>query len=251
MTGKGLSIIIPAHNEDRRIGKTLADYLDFFAKSDFEIIVILDGCSDGTLSIVKSFSGSEKLRFRDFSRRLGKGGAVLEGFKLAAKDHIGYVDSDNSTKAADFNDLFGKIGDRDGVIASRYLEGSEVLGEQPVARTVASRSFNLLVRVLFDLPFTDTQCGAKIFRRETINKILPLVATTDWAFDIDILLAARSSGLKIAEVPTKWSYAKGSTLDLRRTVPAMLFSVAKLRLRNSKPVRIAAAPNTPPARPAQ
>jgi len=231
---KSLSIVIPAYNEGKRIGNTLKDYLGFFGKRDFEIIVVLNGCKDNTLSIVKKFSKSKNLHFKNFPQKLGKGGAVIEGFKLARKEYISYVDADGSTKAKDFYEIFEKINGFDGIIASRYVEGSVISKKQSLGRIIASRGFNFLVRLLFNFPFKDTQCGAKIFRKEVIKKVLPFIGTTGWAFDIDILFRANSLGFKIIEVPTTWSNVEGSKLNMRKTVPAMFLSVIRLRLLSSR-----------------
>src|SRR3989344_5442103 len=95
-----LSIVIPAYNEEKRIGRTLDNYLNFFSKKirNFEIIVVLNGCKDNTFDIVKRFiKKSNKIRYLIFKENIGKGGAIVEGFKTARGDLIGFVDADMAT----------------------------------------------------------------------------------------------------------------------------------------------------------
>ena len=92
-----LSIIIPAYNEENRIKPTLQAYLDFFKDKDIEIIVIMNGCTDNTLEVVRSLN-SPKINYINIPEAIGKGGAIIEGFKIAKGNLISYVDADNSTK---------------------------------------------------------------------------------------------------------------------------------------------------------
>ena len=122
-----LSVIIPAYNEENRIKETLISYLNFLKKKDikFEVLVVLNGCVDNTLKVVKSIN-SKNLRYKDYKEKLGKGGAILEGFKLAKGDYVGYVDADNATKADQMYSLFENIGNYDCVIGSRWMKGSKI-----------------------------------------------------------------------------------------------------------------------------
>ena len=94
-----LSVVIPAYNEEKRIHRTLDSYAKFFSKKvkDFEIIVVLNNCNDNTLKIVKNFK-NKKIKYLNFKEAIGKGGAILEGFKVAKGDLIGFVDADMATK---------------------------------------------------------------------------------------------------------------------------------------------------------
>src|SRR3989344_8345313 len=96
-----LTIIIPAYNEERRIGKTLDDYCRFFnkIKLDYKLLVLLNGCKDNTLDVVKKYKKKHsKIEYKNIKEAIGKGGAVIEGFKIANTDLIGFVDADNSTE---------------------------------------------------------------------------------------------------------------------------------------------------------
>jgi len=229
-----LNIIIPAYNEEKRILKTLHNYSEFFSKrmkNDFEILVILNGCKDKTLDIVKEFSkGKKYIKFKEFKTPIGKGGAIIEGFKIAESELIGYVDADGATKPKTFHDLVENIDNHDGIIASRWIKGAVIKKKQPLSRRISSRGFNLLVKLLFGLKIRDTQCGAKLFRKNAIKKITPELGITQWAFDIDLLYRMKKNGFEVIEIPTEWEDIEGSRLNLKKTIPEMFLSIIRLRL---------------------
>ncbi len=229
-----LSIIIPAYNEEKRISRTLDNYVKFFNpayKKNYEILVVLNGCVDNTLEIVKRYSKQyEQVTYLDYKDKIGKGGAIINGFKHAKGSLIGFVDADMATKPYSFNKLILALGNSDGVIASRYLPSSVVAVKQSISRRIASRGFNMIVRTLFGLKFYDTQLGAKLFTRRAIKDILPHLGITNFSFDIDLLYHLRKKGYKIKEVPTIWENQEGSTLRMGAVVPNMFLSVFRLRL---------------------
>src|SRR3989344_7811527 len=170
-----LSIIIPAYNEETRIGKTLENYTSFFNKNlkNYEIIVVLNGCVDNTLEIVNKIANKNKtLKILEFKEKIGKGGAIKEGFKLAKGDLIGFVDADSSTSPEEFLKLYNNISDYDGIIASRWMKGSVISKKQPFLRIIFGRVFNFIVNALFGFHYKDTQCGAKLFRKQAVEKII-------------------------------------------------------------------------------
>lgn len=229
-----LSIIIPTYNEEKRIEKTLNNYYNFFLKKmvrDFEILIVLNGCKDKTREIVESFSkGKKQIIFKEFKEAIGKGGAVIEGFRLAESDLIGYVDADGATKPETFYQLVEGIKNYDGVIASRWIKGAIIKRKQPITRRMSSRGFNVLVKLLFGLKIRDTQCGAKLFKKNAIKKVLPQLGITQWAFDIDLLYRMKKNRFEVVEIPTEWEDIEGSKLNLKKTIPEMLLSIIRLRL---------------------
>lgn len=230
-----LSIIIPAYNEEKRISRTLKNYSKFFSKKmkDFEIIVVLNGCKDNTLQIVRSFE-NKKIKYLDFKEAIGKGGAIVEGFKKAKGDLIGFVDADMATPPNSFYDLAKDVENYDGVIASRWIEGSKINIKQPLLKRIGSRGFNVLVRLLFNLKFKDTQCGAKLFKKHVIKNILNDLKITKWAFDINLLYAAKRKNYKIKEIPTEWNAVKASHFNLFKAIPEMFLGLLRLRLLYSR-----------------
>src|SRR3989344_1185701 len=230
-----LSIIIPAYNEESRIKETVELYINYFRGYDYELIIIPNGCKDKIEDIVKGLSKKySHIRYKVIKEAVGKGAAIKEGFKIAKGDLIGFVDADMSTRPRDFEDLIKNMGKCDCIIASRYIKGAIVKPKQKFTRIIASRTFNLLVNLLFDLDIKDTQCGAKLFKNNVVKGITQKLDITRWAFDVDLLLRIKKEGYITKEFPTKWEDSLGSKLKLKKAIPEMLLSLIRLRLINSR-----------------
>lgn len=233
---KELSIIIPAYNEEKRIGSTLELYTRFFRrKIDYEILVVLNGCKDNTLGIVKKYAG-KAVRYVDIKEAIGKGGAVIEGFKIVKGKYVAFVDADSSTEPDQLHYIYTKIKDSnyDAVIGSRWIKGAKITKYQPIKRVIASRAYNLLVRLILSLPYYDTQAGAKIFTNKAVKAILETVVPVGWEFDVALLYALRKKNFRIKEVPITWGDKLGSSLKVTKTAPKMLKSLIKIRLDSRK-----------------
>ncbi|OVE76345.1 hypothetical protein BVX97_01305 [bacterium E08(2017)] len=232
-----LSIIVPACNEEHRIGKMLDAYLPLFTKrfgTEVEFIIVVNGTDDKTEEVVLRYMEDFKqVRQIVEPGKIGKGGALMEGFEAAVGDLIGFVDADCATPPEAFERLVDDIGDADIIIASRWLPESEVTVKQTLRRRIASRCFNLIVRILFGIKSSDTQCGAKLMRGEAIKKVLPNLGVTQWAFDVDLLFQMRRLGYRMTETPTKWHDVDGSQLKLGHASIDMLFALIRLRLLHS------------------
>lgn len=229
-----LSIVVPAHNEEKRIGPMLEAYLPFFAahyQNDVEILVVVNGSTDRTDQIVASYAERYPcLKIMVEPDRIGKGGALMMGFRKARGELIGFVDADGSTPPQAFQDLVDNIGAAGGIIASRWSPGAVISPRQPLDRRIASRMFNFLTRILFGLSLRDTQCGAKLMTREAVATILPCLGITQWAFDVDLLFQLRRSGHKIREIPTTWHDVAGSKIQVGRASAEMILALVRLRL---------------------
>jgi glycosyltransferase involved in cell wall biosynthesis len=233
-----LLLLIPAYNEEQRIEPVLRGYAEYFRAhygGKFQMVVVLNGCRDNTLGVVQRVARDHfcvsALEFRD---PIGKGGALIEGLKLAPlADLIGYVDADGATPPRAFHDLV-KLADRaDGVIGSRWLPGAILHQSQTGRRQFASRAFHVIVQMLFWMNIHDTQCGAKVLRRGAVEKVHHLLGIADMAFDINLLYALKRAGCTVLEVPTEWTDQAGSKVVLGRTSLTMLLSVLRLRLIHS------------------
>jgi len=231
------SIIVPAFNEEQRISPMLDRYLEFFSadgRDDTEFIVVVNGSTDSTEEVVRAYSReSGMLRVLVEPRRVGKGVAVIMGLKAVRGNYAGFVDADGSTAPEAFQDLIDHRHDADCIIASRYLPESIAEPRQPLQRRLASRIMNLMVRAMFGLRLTDTQCGAKLIRREAVEHVLPLLGRTQWAFDVDLLFQLKRSGYSIKEIPTVWRDVAGSKLRIAHASLTMVLSMCRMRLLHS------------------
>ena len=230
-----LSIVVPAHNEEKRIRPMLDAYLAFFTEhygSDYEMLVVVNGSTDGTADVVQEYAS----RFSQVCclvepEKIGKGGAVKLGFEAARGVVVGFADADGSTPPESFQALADEIGPGvDAVIASRWFKESEVYPRQTLSRQIASRVFNGFVRLMLGLKIRDTQCGAKVVKKEALDRVLPLLGLTRWAFDVDLLFQLHRSGFVIREAPTKWHDVGGSQLRIFRASAQMFVAVTRLRL---------------------
>jgi dolichol-phosphate mannosyltransferase len=230
-----LLILIPAYNEEQRIGPVLTDYVEYFRQhyaGSFKLVVVLNGCRDNTMAVVEHASRRyPEISALEFPAPIGKGGALIEGLKLARlTDLIGYVDADGATSPKAFHELVCLHDQADCVIASRWLPGAILRQQQPGQRQFASRVFHAIVQGFFWLNVKDTQCGAKVMRREVVDKVHRTLRIADMAFDINLLYSIKRAGFKILEVPTEWTDKMGSKVVLGRTSLTMLLSVIRLRL---------------------
>jgi glycosyltransferase involved in cell wall biosynthesis len=239
-----ISIVMPAHNEEGRIGKTLEDYGSFFKEKkvkgeikDFEIIVVINNTRDKTQEIVKKRSKKyPEIKSFNFEQG-GKGFAIIEGFKEALRgsaELIGFVDADEATPPQAFYDLIENVKDYDGIIADRWHKKSKILPKQSLFRRFISRGYNLVVRTLFLMPYRDTQCGCKLFKRKVLEENCKKLVTSNWGFDIALLYCLRKeSSARVRSIPTIWRDEKGSRVNLKKTPIRMFASAVRLRLIHS------------------
>jgi len=237
-----ISIIIPAYNEEKRIGKTLEAYSNYFKslwkrkEIDYEILVSINNTKDRTKEIVRyCIEKDKKIKYLDLVNG-GKGYAIIEGFKDSLKrdnDLIGFVDADMATSPEEYYKLIKNIKNYDGVIASRYLKGSIVEPKNTLSRIMASRVYNVLIRSLFLMPYRDTQCGAKVFSQKALKRIVENVGMTKFAIDVEIIHKIRKEGFRIKESPTRWSDREYSTINFWQSGPWMALAVIRLRILSS------------------
>lgn len=235
MPEPSLLLLIPAYNEEHRIGPVLRDYAAYFKghyAGKFQVVVVLNGCRDNTLGVVQDVAREfPNISALEFPAAIGKGGALIEGLRLAPQgDLIGYVDADGSTPPKAFHDLVKRTPEADCVIGSRWLRGAVLHQAQSGQRQFASRVFHFIVQLLFRMNIRDTQCGAKVMRREAVEKVHSSLRIADWAFDINLLYSLHRAGYRILEVPTEWTDRIGSKVALGRTSLTMFLSAVRIRL---------------------
>lgn len=213
-------IIIPAKNEEQRIGPTLQAYLSWFL--DIKIVVVITPGTDNTESVIKNYQNLFPGRIDYFSLEKfsgnSKGKAIRAGLKYSLEKYptenlFGFIDADNSLEPAEFAKLLKNIPDVDVAIASRYLPESVLTDRDSSLRVLASLLFRYLVKILFRLKVVDTQCGGKLFKRPVVSEILPKLQIDDMTIDVEILYYCQKDGKSIKEVPVIWREKQASTIS--------------------------------------
>ena len=231
-----LLLLIPAYNEEDRLEPVLRDYAEYFKRNyagKFQLVVVLNGCVDDTSGVVRRVAKEyPAISALEFPAPIGKGGALIEGLKLAPlADIIGYVDADGATAPPAFYDLVRHLDKVDCAIGSRWIPGAVLHQAQSRKRRFASRLFHAVVQFFFWMGIRDTQCGAKVMRRAAVEKIHSSLRLADLAFDINLLYSLKKAGFQVLEVPTEWTDKIGSKVSFNfKTSLNILLSIIRLRL---------------------
>ena len=235
-----LSIVIPAYNEASRIGATLSRVLACVATQgwDAEVLVVDDGSNDETSAIVERWMrmpgrASGRLHLIQNPGNRGKGYSVRNGLLQAAGEIVMFTDADLSAPMEEAERLLTAIREgADVAIGSRWLDRQRQTIQQPLYRQIFGRCFNWITRRVMNLPFHDTQCGFKAFRRDAAQVIFRLQTIERWGFDPEILFIARKLKYTIVEVPVTWGHDERSRLSYLKDGMKMLEEMAVVR-RNS------------------
>jgi dolichyl-phosphate beta-glucosyltransferase len=203
-----ISLILPAYNEVKRIGQTIAEAKFYFEQRSlsYEIIVAADG-DDGTRELVAKMAQDDStLKVIGSVERRGKGYGIRQAVKLARGQIIGFSDADNKTPIEEFAKLEAALlNGYDMAIGSRGLRQSLIERSQPLYRQVGSRGFGVLVHTVLGLPgIIDTQCGFKFFKREVALDLFTRQVIDGYMFDVEILYLAQQTGYRLIEVPIRW-----------------------------------------------
>jgi glycosyltransferase involved in cell wall biosynthesis len=240
VTQPSLLLLIPAYNEEARIEPVLREFAQYFKdhyEGKFSLVVVLNGCRDNTLGVVQRVAQDfTSIRALNFPEPIGKGGALIEGLKLAPEaDLIGYVDADGASPPQAVHQLTKLIDRADCVIGSRWLPGAVLHQSQTRLRRFTSRCFHLIVEMFFFMHIKDTQCPCKIIRRTAVERIHSSLRIADLAFDVNLLYSLKHAGFTILEVPTEWTDKIGSkvTASLFRSSFTMFLSVLRIWLIHS------------------
>jgi dolichyl-phosphate beta-glucosyltransferase len=230
-----LSIVIPAYDEESRIGGTLSRtfaYLDA-ELPESEVLVVADGSTDRTEDIVRRLADDEpRLRLLVSRVNCGKGAAVRRGVLESVGRRVLFMDADLATPLSEVAHLLAALDEGyDVAIGSRAHRESEIVERQPWARERMGKTFNVFVQALVIRGYWDTQCGFKAFTREAADALFDRLTIERFAFDVELLLLARDLGFRVREVPVAWSHVPESKVSPTRDATRMLVDLLRLRAR--------------------
>ena len=233
-----LSVVVPAYNEEGRIGRTLAGIRGYLEGRTYasEIIVVDDGSRDRTEARAEdALRGMPGARVLRRSANRGKGFSVREGVLVARGAFILFSDADLSTPIEELEKFWPLVDEGcDIVIGSRALPGSDIRIRQNPVRELMGKTFNLFVRLLLFRGIPDTQCGFKLFRREAARDLFTRLRTTGFSFDVEILYLCRTAGCRVGQVPVVWRHSHPSRVRLVRGAAGMLGELLRIKLRRRK-----------------
>lgn len=217
-----ISVVIPAYNKGEVILPALQNILSQLKvqTNNFEVIVVNDGSTDNTLEKAvefKRFNGSsDKIKIYHLPENSGKGASLCFGFGKSTGDIVIFADGDMDLPARNIRVALAYMDERqaDVVVGSKRHTNSVV--EYPAIRRFYSLLYQTLIRFLFNLNIADTQVGLKVFKREVLENVIPKIVVKAFAFDLEVLVVARSAGFtKICEFPIELKYGLSTTINWR------------------------------------
>lgn len=223
------SIVIPAYNEEKNIKKTVMGLFNEIKK--LEIIIVSDGSTDATNSVVKNLQKKySTLKLIKLSKRSGKGIAIIKGFEITRGNIIGFLDADNPFLINKIKQMIDSLNGRkvDCVIGSKWKNVNFKDVKEPNLRKIFARIWNLLIRLLFNLRFYDTQCGAKFIKRNVLKDIGLNFICRGYEMDVELLWKISKRGYSIKECFLSSSSRVDSKFRMKNCVE-MLINILKLR----------------------
>jgi len=235
-----LSIIVPAYNEETRLGATLKRMLAYFDAQNytFEILVADDGSTDGTPDIVEQIAACRpQVRLLSYQPNRGKGYAVRYGILRACGARLLFSDADLATPIEEVEKLLAALDSGyDIAIGSRDVKGSQLIKRQSILREFGGRTFNKVVQLMAVPGIHDTQCGFKLFTRNAAKSIFSRCQVDHFAFDVEVLYLARKLfGMRIAEIPVRWAHQEGSKVVFFRDAFRMIKTLFRIRMTRYEP----------------
>jgi glycosyltransferase involved in cell wall biosynthesis len=226
-----LSLIIPAHNEEHRLPRTLEQVFAFLDRQSYtyEVLIVENGSADNTLEIARQHATHHPHLHAIHLDAPGKGRAVRHGMLAARGDYRFMSDVDLSMPIPEINRFLPPmLSDFDIAIGSREAPGATRYNE-PYYRHLTGRVYNTLIRLLALPGLHDTQCGFKCFRGPVAESIFPLQTLTGWSFDVEILFIARKMGYRIVEIPIPWYYNADTRVQVLSDSVQMGLDLLKIR----------------------
>jgi dolichyl-phosphate beta-glucosyltransferase len=228
-----LSIIIPAHNEQSRLPRTLDEVLAFLGNQNYsaEVLVMENASTDRTGELAEGYARENKILHGIRTPERGKGLAVRLGMLAAQGEYRFMCDADLSMPIEEVNRFLPPaLSDFDVAIGSREVHGA-VRYNEPWQRHLGGRLINLAIRSLILPKFQDTQCGFKCFRGAIVPDLFGRQTLNAWSFDVELLFIAGRLGYRVVEIPIDWYYRSESKVNALRDGLRMINDIARIRAR--------------------
>ena len=228
-----VSLIIPAYNEQKRIGKSL-EQIFLFCNAQaycYEVLVVDDGSSDDTVAFIRQrFGVQSQLRILQQPARGGKGAAVQRGMLEGQGEYLFFSDADLSVPIEMLSIFLAELRTNcDIAIGSRRAPGAVIEIHQPFFRELMGRVFTLLSNLVQGLRHSDTTCGFKGFRREIARELFIRQRLHNWSFDSELLYLAALKGYRVSEIPVTWRNDKATNVRLWKDVIASFLGLLSIR----------------------
>jgi dolichyl-phosphate beta-glucosyltransferase len=229
-----LAVIVPAYDEQDRIGPSLARMTEYLRGQPFSwtLVVVSDGSTDNTEELVRQVAAEvPEVHLLAYQPNHGKGYAVRRGMLETDAEWLLFCDADLATPMEELEKLWPAVADGTPIaIGSRPLKESQLEIRQPWYREFMGRVFNMAVQTLGIRGIADTQCGFKLFRHDAAQEVFRRVKVDWFGFDFEALMVAHDLGFRIAEVPIRWQHKEGSKVSLVRDGIRMLRDLVRLRM---------------------
>lgn len=239
-----LSVVVPCYNETARLGAMLDEAVEYLQKelpSQYEILIVDDGSSDGTTAYALQKAAElglapHVLKVVQLTANRGKGGAVTHGIRHGVGKYLLFADADGATKFADAARLLaflqaqpeGRPAIAIGLRA--HMVNTDAVVQRSFVRNLLMYGLHALVYIFGIRHIQDTQCGFKMFNRDAVRMVFPHMHTERWIFDVEILLLGGMQGVEMKEIPVSWQEIDGSKVDLARDSIQMAVDLVVTRM---------------------
>ncbi len=226
-----IDIVLPVYNEEHCLAQSARQVLNYLSSNVNWVwrIVIVDNASTDRTPIIGRELASQVPQIEMIRlERKGRGYALRHAFESSCADAVMYMDIDLSTDLTHLSEIVDLLqAGHDLAVGSRLAATSQV--ERSIKRELISRTYNVIVTIMFGRVCGDFQCGFKAFRRSTVQKLLPLVKDNGYFFDTEIILTASRLGCRIIDLPVRWVEDPDSRVNLLPTILADLAGLTRLR----------------------
>lgn len=254
MPGPGISVVIPAYNEEAGIARTVTALRDWLEEhgEPWELLVVDNASEDRTAALVEELAEAGRVRLLRNERNRGKGYSMRRGMLEATLDLRLHCDADCATSLPSLPRMLELIRDHEVVVGSRLAPGAQVGQRQPLRRRIAGRSFQQLCRLVMREPTTDLYCGFKLWRSRAAIDAYSRTRLEGWTFDAEVLAMARALGYSIRETGIVWTDREGSRVRMGRILVPVVRDLFAARRHVRREARRGQATEDPPlAEPAE